>query len=382
MASKSSIYLDNAASAPLRVEVLAAMNEAGRAEFANPSSSHGAGRKAAACVDDARQRLLVALGLDDSWRVLFTSGGTEADALAVIGRTALVVDRTRKQAAAPTVVTTVIEHPAVLGCRSILSRMGAHLEIVESDRDGHVPPAALAEAVSPHTAVLSVMHVNNELGTVQDVDSAAKLARLKNPEIMIHSDAVQSLGMLGIDTLASSVDCMSLSAHKIGGPRGVGALVLRRGIELAPLTGGGDQEEGLRPGTENLVGIVGFARAVELCRHDDSGRILGLTERLQSGIERRIDGVQFHGRVLSGHILALSIQGIGSDVLVRALSDRGVYVSSGSACHSTRKSHVAKILGLGPNWGTIRFSLSWQTTQDDVDQALDVLCAVVRDFRV
>ena len=382
MAFRSTIYLDNAATAPVRSEVLAAMNEAGQAEFANPSSRHRAGREAAACLADARVCLLAALGLDDSWRVLFTSGGTEADALAVIGRTALVIDRARKQSAVPTVVTTAIEHPAVLGCRPILSRMGAHMEIVESDRDGHVAPDTLAEAVSLHTAVLSVMHVNNELGTVQDVVSAADLARKKNPEIMVHSDAVQSLGMLGVDALASVVDCVSLSAHKVGGPRGVGALLIRRGVDLASLTGGGDQEEGLRPGTENLVGILGFVRAVELCRSDDPSRIRGLTERLREGIEQKIDGVRFHGRVLSGHILSLSIQGIGSDVLVRALSDRGVYVSSGSACHSARLSHVVKALGLGRDWGTIRFSLSWRTTRDEVDEALAALDEVVRDFRI
>ncbi len=372
------LYLDAAATLPMGQAVAEAVAASSRRWPGNPSSIHDLGRQAAMALGEARERFLELLGLaGEQWRVVFTSGGTEADALAVLGTMAGRRGR---------VVVSAVEHPAVLGCVSILGRWGVEVEQVPCGADGIVAPGRVAEVVGQDVRLVSVLAVQNEIGVLQDVPAIARAVRAQGASVLVHTDAVQALGHMDLGPVAEAVDLMSLSAHKIGGPRGCGALLVRRGVHLDPIIGGGGQQEGLRPGTEDLPSIHGFLRALEEAARWPRDRFHRVGAVLREELDRHVPELRFLGAAdrLAGHILAVAVPGIGSEVLVRALSQRGVCVSAGSACRTRagRRSPVFGALGVPSSWGVVRFSWGPETSEEDVREAARLLGEVVAAYAI
>ena len=368
------IYLDHAATTPLDSEVRAALLPWLGELFGNPSSSHGHGRRARAAVDDARDLVAAAAGCA-SREVIFTSGGTEADNLALRG----VLERWGAERGRHLVVSAV-EHEAVLATARGLAESGrAELTVVDCDRAGRIDPAEVAGAVRPDTVLVSVMLANNEVGTVQDVPAIAAAVRARNPQALVHTDAVQALGRLPLGLEALGVDLLSLSAHKAYGPQGVGALVARHGaFPAAQITGGG-QERGRRSGTENVAGIAGFGVAAALAaqrREADANRLSELAGRLTNLLTETITGIQLTGDP-SARLPGLSsfvVSGCRSDLLLAVLDEVGVCASAGSACSSGAPvpSHVLTAMGFGELAGcALRLAAGRSTTGADVETAAE-----------
>jgi cysteine desulfurase len=361
-------------------EVVEAMLPFLRDSWGNPSSPHARGRAARSAVDDARDRLAAVLGCAPR-ELTFTSGGTEADNLAIRG----VVrrwgpDRGRH------VVVSAIEHEAVLTTATILAERGdAEVTVVGCDPDGRIDPERIARAVRDDTVLVSLMLSNNEVGTVQDVDRAARLARTRNPRVLVHSDAVQAMGRLPIDLASLDVDLLSLSAHKCYGPKGCGALYARWGTHLTAQLDGGGQERGRRSGTENVAAIVGFAVAAELVereRPDQGARQAQLRDALESAILERTAGtrVAARGAPRLPNVSALLVDGAAAEALVAALDVAGVEVSSGSACSSgaAQPSHVLVAMGEDPRaTALLRLSLGRDTAAGDVDAAAERIVTAI-----
>jgi cysteine desulfurase len=373
------IYLDHAATTPVRPEVRDAMLPLLTERFGNPSSMHAWGQEARAELERARARLARLIGASPA-EIVFTRGGTEADNLAVLGRS-------RAMRGAP-VVCSSIEHRAVLAAAEAAGVEGSPLRLIDPDRDGLVDPAAIAAELEPPPAVVSVMWVNNEIGTVQPVEEIARLC--EEAGVVFHTDAVQALGKLAIRVDQVPVHLLSLSAHKVGGPKGTGALFVRRGVELRPLHFGGGHERGMRAGTEDVAGAVGFALAAELAeaeRASVSARTGALRDRLEEGLLARIPGLRVNGAGAErvGSISSVSIEGASAEALLLTLDMEGIAVSSGSACSSgaVKPSHVLTALGLpaevaGPS---VRFSLGRETTEEEVDRVVAVLPSLVPRLR-
>jgi cysteine sulfinate desulfinase/cysteine desulfurase-like protein len=376
------IYLDHAATTPLAPEVADEMAPflAGVA-FGNPSSVHPRGAEARAAVEAARRQVAHVLGCT-ARRVVFTGCGTEADNLAVKGAAWARRGRGRH------VVTTAIEHAAVLEACRALSEHGFELAVVPPEPDGRVAPERVLAAVRDDTVLVSVMLVNNEIGTIQPVREIAAAARARGA--LVHTDAVQALGKVPLDVEALGVDLLSVSAHKVHGPKGVGALYVRAGVELAPLLHGGGQERGVRSGTENVAGVVGFGRACELAARrlaaGEPDRIAGLRDRLERELCRAFPGARRNGTAERvGTILHLTLPGIRGESLVLAAGRRGVDFSAGSACHSGDPLPSRTLLALGLSAEeahcSIRLSLGSGLTEEDVAEALARIRDVVRASR-
>jgi cysteine desulfurase len=373
------IYLDNAATTPIRAEVAAAMHDAAVYSNFNPSSLHGEGRRAAAELDAARDRLASLLGAARN-EIVFTSSGTEADNLALLGVA---------RAAGPGahVVAASIEHHAVLSALDRLEAEGFEISLLPVGRAGHVDTQEFAASLRPQTVLASVMYANNEIGTIQPIAELARIAHERG--VFFHADAIQAPSWLPIDVRDLGVDLLSLSGHKCEGPRGIGALYVRRGVPIVPILYGGSQELGLRPGTQNLPGIVGLATALELAaaqRSDAGVRVAGLRDRLESGICAAISDVRVNGSTPRvPNVLNASFAGVDSAALLIALDLAGVAVSTGSACTSgsPEPSHVLAAMGLESRWirGAIRFSLGPGTTVEEIDRTLTLLPAIVNDLR-
>ena len=374
LAGVEPIYLDHAASTPLDPEVRAAMLPWLGERFGNPSSVHEPGRRARAAVDAARDRVAAAAGCA-SREVVFTSGGTEADNLALRG----VLERWGAERGRHLVVSAV-EHEAVLTTARALAAAGrAELTVVPSDHRGRVDPAEVAAAVRPDTVLVSVMLANNEVGTVEDLPAVAAAVRSRRPGVLVHSDAVQALGRLPLGLDALGVDLLTLSAHKAYGPQGVGALVARHGVfPAAQLTGGG-QERDRRSGTENVAGIAGFGVAAELAerrREVDAPAMERLGARLAELLTEAVPGAELTGDPsarLPGHC-SLVIPGCRSDLLLAVLDELGVCASAGSACSSGAPipSHVLAAMGFGELAGcALRLSLGRSTTGQEVEAAAE-----------
>jgi cysteine desulfurase len=374
-------YLDNAASTPLRTEALAAMEPFLTEHFANPSGMHAAARAAKTALEAARESVAEACGCSPR-EVVFTGGGTEGDNLAVKGAARAARDRR----GADGVVTSAIEHKAVLGSCDRLERDRYRVARVRADAAGRVDLEALTGALDDRTAVVSVMLVNNETGIVQPFGEIAALVRERAPHAVLHSDAVQAPSWLDLRVAASEAHLVTISAHKFGGPKGVGALVVRDGVELVPLIDGGGHEGERRAGTQNVAAIVGLAAALRVTdeqRSDEAPRIAQLRDRLQSGLARGVPDLVINGdpsaRVEG--ILNCAFPGIEAETLLVALDQRGVYASSGSACTSGAidPSHVLLAMGLTADRArsSIRFSLGYMTTVADVDAALAVVPEIV-----
>lgn len=372
------IYLDHAATTPVRREVLDAMLPFLGAY--NPSSLHAEGRAARAAVDDARDAVARAIGASRK-EVVFTGGGSEADSLALAGAARAARDG-RKH-----VVISAIEHHAVIHTARALADEGFDITAVSVDENGVVDPAAFAAALRDDTIVASVMYANNELGTVQPVRELAALAHERGA--LFHTDAVQAATFVPIDVAELGVDMLTLSAHKYYGPKGVGALYVRAGTPVVPIVHGGSQEFSLRAGTENVAGIVGFARALELTVTEapaESRRVAALRERLESAVSAA-DGVRVNGigAPRLPHISNFSFLGVESEQLLLRLDLEGIAVSSGSACASgtLEPSHVVAALGLPDEWmrAVIRFSLGRASSEEQVDRAAQVTLRALADLR-
>ncbi|HEX7050308.1 MAG TPA: cysteine desulfurase family protein [Longimicrobiales bacterium] len=378
------IYLDHAATTPIRPEVRDAMASAWSAAAGNPSSLHRWGRAARALLEEARERLAAVLGASPR-EVLFTGGGTEADNLAVLGRWRAA--RAGGATNAESVVHSAVEHKAVLGAAKMAGREGARVVVLAVDEDGRLLVDALDEGLAARPAVVSVMWANNEVGTLQPVLEVAE--RCRNAGVVFHTDAVQAFTRERVRVDEVPCDLLSLSAHKLGGPKGIGALYVRSGIELAPLEHGGGQERGLRPGTEDVAAAAGFALAAELTaaeREVEGPRLAALRDRLEAGLAARVSGLVVNGGGAPRlpHILNVSVPGADQEALLASLDLEGVAAASGSACQSgaVEPSHVLLAMGRhAPGEASVRFSLGRTTTEEEIEAVIELFAAVVERLR-
>jgi cysteine desulfurase len=379
------IHLDHAATTPLAAQVLDEMLPYLTTTQGNPSSVHGSGRAARSAVDAARDRLAAVLGCAQR-EIVFTGSGTEADNLALRG----VLERWGAERGQHLVVSA-IEHDAILETARHLEDSGvAALTVAGCDRECRVSPERVAAAVTPATALVSVMFVNNETGAVQDVAAVAEAVHRRNPRTLVHTDAVQALGRIPVDPAALGVDLLSLSAHKIYGPKGVGALWVRHGIALAAQSTGGGQERNRRSATENVAGIVGFAAAAELAdrmRAEEAGRQASLCRRLVAAILAQVpDSIETAaGAVKAAGFATFAFPGVRSDVLLAALDMDGVEASAGSACASGAPlpSHVLRAMGYPDDLAAaaLRCTTGRPTTAGEIDAAARVIAGAVARIR-
>ena len=379
------IHLDHAATTPLAAQVLDEMLPYLTTTQGNPSSVHGSGRAARSAVDAARDRLAAVLGCAQR-EIVFTGSGTEADNLALRG----VLERWGAERGRHLVVSA-IEHDAILETARHLEDSGvAALTVAGCDRECRVSPERVAAAVTPATALVSVMFVNNETGAVQDVAAVAEAVHRRNPRTLVHTDAVQALGRIPVDPAALGVDLLSLSAHKIYGPKGVGALWVRHGIALAAQSTGGGQERNRRSATENVAGIVGFAAAAELAdrmRVEEAGRQASLCRRLVAAILEQVpDSIETAAvAVKAAGFATFAFPGVRSDVLLAALDMDGVEASAGSACASGAPlpSHVLRAMGYPDDLAAaaLRCTTGRPTTAGEIDAAARVIAGAVARIR-
>jgi cysteine desulfurase len=387
MTSTKRIYADHAATTPVREEVLAAMlPHFGQLGF-NAGSAYAEGRSARAALDGARERAAALLGAKPR-EIVFTGGGSESDTLAILGaaRAARATEAARSRGAHKTsaahVITAATEHHAVLHAFDVLRDDGFAVTVLPVDRAGRVDPAGFAAALRPETVLVSLMLVNNELGTIHPVGELARVARARG--IIVHTDAVQAPGRVALDVEALGVDLLSLSAHKFYGPKGVGLLYVRSGTPLVPLVVGGGQEHGLRAGTENVAGIAGLARALELAASElprEARRLRALRDRFETAVTGAVPGVRVNaaGAERAPNLSSLAFPEADAATLLVRLDLDGAAVSAGSACAagSTATSHVLQALDV-PDWvrrGTLRFSFGKLTSEEDVERLIMLVVA-------
>lgn len=393
-------YLDWAATAPLCPEARAAMEPflvpgaQNLSRGANANSLHTPGRLAFSALEDARMRIARFIGAGRPSEVVFTSGATEADNAAVFGFVLARMRAERQRGNAgyqPHFVTSAIEHDAVLSCVPRLREMGCAVTVLKPDRLGRVAPEALAEALRPETALVSIMWANNEVGTIQDIPALAHVAH--EAGAAFHVDATQALGKLPVDVRAAGVDAASFSAHKVCGPKGVGALYLKAGASCAPLIYGGGQEEGRRSGTQNVAGAVGFAAACGVmdatAMEAEGRRLASLRDLLYDGLAaggraRPTLGPRSRGDGFMPNIASFIVPGIESETLILQLDLAGFAVSGGSACStgSLEPSHVLSALGIPRDEAlcSLRVSMGRYTTRGDVERFIDAFAAVTARY--
>lgn len=374
------IYLDNNATTPIDPAVSEKMSQFIKEHFGNPSSLYPIGRKVKEIITEGREVIAKALGADRT-EIIFTGSGTEADNFAIRG----VLDAFPEK---NEIITSAIEHPAVMNTASYLEKKGVKVTYVPVDEFGTVDLDFLKNAITPQTALVSIMHANNEVGTIQPIEKISKIAKERG--ILVHTDAVQSFGKIDVNVNKLGVDLLSISAHKIYGPKGVGALYIRKGTDIWPLIYGGHQEREMRAGTENTIGIVGFGEAVRIIKErgdKDKKRIARLAEQLKSGIEEKIPKVKFNGHEknrIKG-TLNFSIFGLEAEAILLALATKEIFVSTGSACSEGAEevSHVLEAIGLKPEVArsSVRISLGRFNTEEDVKTVLEELPEIVKKFR-
>jgi len=376
------VYFDYNATTPLSPETADAVAHTTRDLFGNPSSVHHFGQQAKAALDEARSAVAALIHGDPS-EVIFTSGGTEADNFAIRGVAEALEPTGRKH-----LIASAIEHEAVLNTLRALQRRGWRTTLIPVDRTGIVSPDRLREIIAGDTAIVSVMHANNEIGTVQPIAELAAIAH--STGAMMHTDAVQSAGKLPIDVRALDVDLLSLSAHKFNGPKGAGALWVKRGTRMQPILTGGKHERNRRAGTENVPGIVGLGVAARVAAGKiptEMERLAALRDRLEDGILRAVPGTNINGarspRV--PNTTNISFDRVEAESLLIALDLEGIAVSTGSACSSgtLEPSHVLKAMGLPPHrtQNSLRFSLGMYSTQEEVDFVIGVLPRLAEKLR-
>lgn len=369
------IYLDNAATTPLHPAVREAMLPYLEGEFGNPSSAHRAGRSVRQAVERAREQVAEAIGADPAG-IVFTSGGTESDNAAIIG--AALANRGKGRH----LVTTAIEHHAVLHTCKFLESIGFEITYVTPAADGIVAPEAVVSAIRPETVLVSVMYVNNETGAIQPVREIAQACAERN--VLFHTDAVQAAALLPIDVNATGIDLLSLSGHKLHGPKGIGALYVRRNITWSPILHGGSQERKRRAGTENVPGIVGLGAAIERAvahREENCERLGTLRNRMLSILREEIDFLTVNSPECSvPSILSVSFPGVAADAMLMNLDIEGIAASGGSACTSgsLQPSHVLTAMNVRPDCvkSAVRFSFSEQNTVEEVETAARKTAAI------
>jgi len=376
------VYLDHAATTPVRREVVEAMEPFFGPRFGNPSSVHRWGREARAALDEARERVARCLGAKPD-EICFTSGGTEADNLAVLGPL-----RSQQAKGRSAIVSTPIEHKAVLATVHHAVHHCATERMLDVTSDGVVDLSSLDRALDDAVAVCTVMWVNNEVGTIQPVPEIAE--RVKACGGVMHTDAVQAFGKLDFSLKNVPVDLLTISGHKIGAPKGAGAVFIRRGTKIDPMFHGGSQDRGRRPGTENVAAAVALARAAELAveeRETECARLKALREQLEEGLLSRIPDAVIHGRGAprASHIVNISVPGTDSESLLMALDLAGVAASSGSACQSgsVTPSHVLSAMGVRPELSVaaVRMSLGALTTPEGIARVVELFPALIAKAR-
>lgn len=377
------VYLDNSATTACFQEAAQLMHRILCEDYGNPSSLHHKGVEAEAYLRYANETFAKILKVNEK-EIFFTSGGTESDNIALVGA-AMANHRMGRH-----LITTRIEHPAVLQPMSYLEKQGFEVTYLSVDRQGRISLEELEEAVRTDTILVSIMHTNNEIGSVQPIAEAGVLIKRKNPDTLFHVDAVQGFGKARIFPGKMHIDMLSASAHKIHGPKGIGLLYMRDGAKVSPIMYGGGQQRGLRSGTENLPGIAGFAKAAELVYQEleqDVDRMYALREKLTEGV-KKVGDVTVNGcpgREGAPHIVSASFRGVRSEVLLHALEERGIYVSAGSACaaHKPQPSATLRALGVEKELlqSTIRFSLSGFTTDEEITYTCQNLEDIVPKLR-
>lgn len=376
-------YLDNSATTAAFREVAEVVAKVMCEDYGNPSSMHMKGVDAEKYVKDAKELIAKNLKCNPK-EILFTSGGTESDNMALMG-VASANSRAGKH-----IITTSIEHHAILETTEHLKEMGYEITYLPVDENGVIRLSDLEAAIRPDTILVSIMHTNNEIGSLQPIAEAGALIKKINPQTLFHTDAVQGYGKFQIIPKKCGVDLLSVSAHKIHGPKGVGFLYIGNKVKIHPIIFGGGQQNGMRSGTENVPGIAGMAKAVELCYKNlntDVDRLYELKEYFVNQV-LQIDGTKVNGltgRDSAPHIVSVSVAGVRAEVLLHALEDKGVYVSSGSACATNRPSLSSTLQAIGVDKSlldsTIRFSFSVHTTKEELDYTIQCMNDIIPMLR-
>ena len=374
------IYLDHNATTPVDPAVAEKMAWFLKEHFGNPSSLYPIGRRAKELMTEARERVAAVLGVDRG-EVFFTGSGTESDNFAVFGALEAAPGKDE-------LVTSAIEHPAVIETAKAVERRGGKVTFLPVDAYGTISLDDLRSALTPKTGLVSIMHANNEIGTIEPIADVVRIAHERG--IPVHTDAVQSFGKIDVDARKLGVDFLTVSAHKIYGPKGVGALYIKRGAAICSFLRGGRQERGLRAGTENTAGIIGFGEAVRVLEEKgrkERARIERLAEKLKAGIEERIPGARFNGhptnRIKS--TVNFAFPGLEAEAILLALATKEIYVSTGSACseESEEVSHVLRAIGLPPEIArsAIRMSLGRSNSEEDIETVLRELPEIIRKLK-
>jgi len=394
------VYLDFNATTPVEPEVLDAMLPFFSTEFGNAASIHTFGQKSRAAVETAREKVAALIGARPQ-EIVFTSGGTESDNHAIFGVVLQPLLQARSEVEGSVahgavcsgeigrhIITTAIEHEAVLNACQALEKEGVAVTYLPTDQEGQIDLEELRRAIRPETILITVMHANNELGTIQPLEEIGRLAA--EADVYLHTDAVQSAGKIPIDVNALGVDLLSLSGHKLYAPKGIGALYVRGGTRLRQLLYGGHHQRGFRPGTENVAGIVGFGKAAEIARkslRETAQRVSTLRDKLEQGLLHRVPQSRVNGGAAprTPNTANLVFPGVEGEALLIALDLRGLACSTGAACSSgaVEPSHVLTAIGLPPEdaRASLRFSLGRHTTSADLDFALNVVPAAVAQLR-
>ncbi len=373
-------YLDNSATTRPYDAVTETVARVMKEQYGNPSSLHRLGIAAEKEVKTAREAIAETLHAAPG-EIYFTSGGTESNNLAIRGACSL--SRGRQ------IITTPLEHPATMNTLNHLKKKGWRVDVIPVDETGVIKLSAFESMVTSDTALVTAMLVNNEIGSIQPISQMAKILKKKNPRALLHVDAVQGYCKVPCDVKELGADLLSISGHKIHGPKGIGVLYSKKGVRLAPILFGGGQQDNLRPGTENVPGIAGLGVAAKLCHQrmpESVPRMELLRKRLETGILERIPNVKINTpKICAPHILNVSFDGVRSEVVLHSLENSGIYVSSGSACSSHKKepSYVLTAIGTPKRLidGSIRFSLSEMTTQEDIDVTVEVLAGIIESLR-
>lgn len=375
------IYLDYAATTPVHPEVVKTMSPYFTDSFGNPSSIHSYGQEAREAVEETRATVAALVGASAD-EIFFTGGGTEADNFAIKGIAFA------NESKGNHIITSSIEHHAIIETCKFLERRGFRVTYLPVDKCGLVDPGDLKKAITGKTILVSIMYANNEVGTIEPVDEIGKITR--EAGVLFHTDAVQTVGHIPVDVPKLAVDLLSISAHKLYGPKGVGALFIRKGLKITPFLHGGGQEKGRRSGTENVPGIVGFGKAAEIARQEmgqEAERLANFRDSLIKGITERIDNTRLNGhpsRRLPNNI-NVSIDYVEGESMLLNLDLEGICASTGSACSSSNleASHVLMAMGLPHEQahGSLRFSLGKWTTGDDIEKVLEVLPGIVSKLR-
>lgn len=377
------VYLDHAATTYLDPKVKEAMEKFWETEFGNPSSLYRSGRKAKDALDEARSSIAKGLHCRPE-ELIFTGGGTEAINLAIFGTARFYKEQGKH------LITSKIEHHAVLHSMEALQKEGFEITYLDVDEDGLVDPENVKKAIRPDTILVSIMYANNEIGTIQPIAEISKAIKEIRPSILFHTDACQAAGSLEMDVEKLGVDLLAFNASKIYGPKGVGALYMRRGARLKPLIYGGGQENNLRSGTENVPGIVGLAKALELAQAESEKENARLIEMRDYFINRLINEIP--KVVLNGHPtkrlpnnVNVSVLDIEGEAVILYLDSKGIYISTGSACTSTTLDPSHVILAIGRPYeyahGSLRFTLGKRTTKEDLDYVMEVFPGIVEKLR-